>query len=371
MSDIILEIDFQTKQDNPPALHTLTKNYLDLLHKPMPDVDSNKEILFKDDSQIKTLIANFHLNTFGNKKPEIRIRAYRFSHFIKDIELADRIRYDKFEDDSGFSYRYRRYDDFEEEEYIRFNDDYYDDLLELEKDKDWYIEKFGVSFYTLQKQYLQRQRSWCVSTDKDFAAKAADIVGLYLNPPQNAIVLCVDEKPSIQALERRTGYIETRNGKHIRAYKSTYKRNGTLNLFAALQVASGFIKGKITKHKTREDFLEFMDSIVSEYGKEKELHVIMDNYCTHKRNETWLEKNPNVYFHYTPTSASWLNMVEIWFGILSIKSLKGASFHSTDALGQHITCFLENYNKHCNPFKWRKREVNEAQIKNNIENLRN
>ncbi len=225
------------------------------------------------------------------------------------------------------------------------------------------LKKEGIS--------LQRQRSWCISTDKDFAAKAADIVGLYLNPPQNAIVLCVDEKPSIQALERRTGYIETRNGKHIRAYKSTYKRNGTLNLFAALQVASGFIKGKITKHKTREDFLEFMDSIVSEYRKEKELHVIMDNYCTHKRNETWLEKNPNVYFHYTPTSASWLNMVEIWFGILSIKSLKGASFHSTDALGQHITCFLENYNKHCNPFKWRKREVKGAQIKNNIENLRN
>lgn len=156
-SDIILEIDFQTKQDNPPALHTLTKNYLDLLHKPMPDVDSNKEILFKDDSQIKTLIANYHLNTFINKKPEIRIRAYRFSHFIKDIELAGRIRHDRFEDDSGFSYRYRRYDDFEEEEYIRFNDDYYDDLLELEKDKDWYIEKSGVSFYTLQKQYLQRR----------------------------------------------------------------------------------------------------------------------------------------------------------------------------------------------------------------------
>jgi transposase len=225
------------------------------------------------------------------------------------------------------------------------------------------LRKEGIS--------LQRQRSWCISTDKHFASKAADIIGLYLAPPQNAIVLSVDEKPSIQALERRTGYIETRNGKHIRAYKSTYKRNGTLNLFAALQVASGFIKGKITKHKTREDFLEFMDSIVSDFGKEKELHVIMDNYCTHKRNETWLEKNPNVYFHYTPTSASWLNMVEIWFGILSMKSLKGASFHSTDALGEHIMCFMENYNKHCNPFKWRKRKVKGAQIKFNIDNLRN
>jgi transposase len=218
---------------------------------------------------------------------------------------------------------------------------------------------------------LQRQRSWCISTDKDFAAKAADIVGLYLNPPQNAIIISVDEKPSIQALERKTGYVETKNKKIIRAYKSTYKRNGTLNLFAALNVASGFITGKITKYKTREDFLVFMDSVVVEYDKTTELHVILDNYATHKKNDKWLEKNLNVKFHYTPTSASWLNMVEIWFGIFSIKSLRGASFNSTEELGEHITTYIEKYNKKCEPFKWKKRKVKGSQINNNIDNLRN
>jgi transposase len=218
---------------------------------------------------------------------------------------------------------------------------------------------------------LQRQRSWCISTDKDFAAKAADIVGLYLNPPQNAIIISIDEKPSIQAIERKTGYIETKNGKIIRAYKSTYKRNGTLNLFAALNIASGFISGKVTKYKTREDFLAFMDSIVAEFDKTTELHVILDNYSTHKKNDEWLNKNRNVNFHYTPTSASWLNMVEIWFGIFSIKSLKGASFNCTDELGEHIVTYIEKYNKKCEPFKWKKREVKGAQIKNNIVNLCN
>lgn len=234
--------------------------------------------------------------------------------------------------------------------------------LNCSEDAIWRIlRKEGIS--------LQRQRSWCISTDKDFAAKAADIVGLYLNPPQNAIIISVDEKPSIQAIERKTGYIETRNGKIIRAYKSTYKRNGTLNLFAALHIASGFISGKITKYKTREDFLAFMDSIVAEFDKTSELHVILDNYCTHKRNYEWLNKNPNVHFHYTPTSASWLNMVEIWFGIFSIKSLKGASFNNTEELNDHIMTYIEKYNKKCEPFKWKKRKVKGAQIKNNIENL--
>jgi len=121
---------------------------------------------------------------------------------------------------------------------------------------------------------LQRQRSWCVSTDKEFAAKAADIVGLYLNPPEKALVISVDEKPSIQALERKTGYVETDNGKIVRAYKSTYKRHGTLNLFAALKVATGEIKTAITQLKRREEFLQFMDQVVAESSPDQELHVI-------------------------------------------------------------------------------------------------
>ena len=218
---------------------------------------------------------------------------------------------------------------------------------------------------------LQRQRSWCVSTDKEFTAKAADIVGLYLDPPEQALVISVDEKPSIQALERKTGYVETDNGKIVRAYKSTYKRHGTLNLFAALQVATGEVKTAFTPRKRREEFLQFMDQIVEETLSEQELHVILDNYCTHKKCDAWLAQHPNVHFHFTPTSASWLNQVEIWFGILSRKALRGLSAKSTAELRQAIEAFIAAYGKHAKPFKWRKREVKGSQLRNTIVNLCN
>lgn len=218
---------------------------------------------------------------------------------------------------------------------------------------------------------LQRQRSWGVSTDKEFAVKAADIVGLYLNPPDNALVISVDEKPSIQALERKTGYVETDNGKIVRAYKSTYKRHGTLNLFAALEVATGQVLTAITQLKRREEFLQFMDQVVAETHAEQELHVILDNYCTHKKCDAWLAKHPNVFFHYTPTSASWLNQVEIWFGILSRKALRGLNSRNTEELRQAIEAFVAAYLKNPKPFKWRKREVKGAQLRNTIVNLCN
>jgi len=218
---------------------------------------------------------------------------------------------------------------------------------------------------------LQRQRSWCVSTDKQFAAKAADIVGLYLNPPEKALVISVDEKPSIQALERKTGYVETDNGKIVRGLKSTYKRHGTLNLFAALEVATGQVKTAFTQLKRREEFLQFMDQIVAEAPAEQELHVIMDNYCTHKKCDAWLAAHPNVHFHFTPTSASWLNQVEIWFGILSRKALRGLSTTSTEQLRQAIEAFIKAYAQHAKPFKWRKREVKGSQLRNTIVNLCN
>jgi transposase len=218
---------------------------------------------------------------------------------------------------------------------------------------------------------LQRQRSWCVSTDKEFAAKAADIVGLYLDPPEKALVISVDEKPSIQALERKTGYVETDNGKIVRAYKSTYKRHGTLNLFAALRVATGEVKTAFTQRKRREEFLQFMDQIVEETLPEQELHVILDNYCTHKKCDAWLAQHSNVHFHFTPTSASWLNQVEIWFGILSRKALRGLSAKSTAELRQAIEAFIAAYSKHAKPFKWRKREVKGSQLRNTIVNLCN
>jgi len=218
---------------------------------------------------------------------------------------------------------------------------------------------------------LQRQRSWCVSTDKEFAAKAADIVGLYLNPPEKALVISVDEKPSIQALERKTGYVETDNGKIVRGLKSTYKRHGTLNLFAALEVATGQVKTAITQLKRREEFLQFMDQVVAEAPPAQELHVILDNYCTHKKCDAWLTEHPNVHFHFTPTSASWLNQVEIWFGILSRKALRGLSSQSTAELRQAIEAFIKAYSEHAKPFKWRKREVKGSQLRNTIVNLCN
>ena len=218
---------------------------------------------------------------------------------------------------------------------------------------------------------LQRQRSWCVSTDKEFAAKAADIVGLYLNPPEKALVISVDEKPSIQALERTTGYVETDHGQIVRAYQSTYKRHGTLNLFAALEVATGQIKTAITPLKRREQFLQFMDQVVADASPEQELHVIWDNYCTHKKGDAWLAQHPRVHFHFTPTSASWLNQVEIWFGILSRKALRGLSTKSTAELRQAIEAFVAAYAQHARPFKWRKREVKGSQLRNTIVNLRN
>jgi transposase len=218
---------------------------------------------------------------------------------------------------------------------------------------------------------LQRHRSWCVSTDPEFAAKAADVIGLYLNPPQNALVLSVDEKPSIQALERARGYVQTSSGKIVQGMKSTYKRHGTINLFAALEVATGIIRGKTTQTKKRADFQAFMDDVIADQPLERQIHVILDNLNTHKKNDDWLAAHPNVTFHFTPTSASWLNQVEIWFGIFQRKTLRNASFRSIDQLIKAIRDFTAAYNENAAPFVWRKREVKGSQLRNTIVNLRN
>jgi len=200
---------------------------------------------------------------------------------------------------------------------------------------------------------------------------AADIIGLYLNPPENALVLSVDEKPTIQALERASGYVLTSSGKIVHGLKSTYKRHGTVNLFAALEVATGVIRGKTTQTKKRVDFQAFMTDLVAEQPPDREIHVILDNLATHKKNDDWLAAHPNVTFHFTPTSASWLNQVEIWFGIFSRKALAAASFASIAQLVQAIRDFTEAYNRNAAPFVWRKREVKGAQLRNTIVNLRN
>jgi transposase len=220
------------------------------------------------------------------------------------------------------------------------------------------------------KIHLQRNHSWCISTDPEFAAKAADIVGLYLKPAENAVVLCVDEKPSIQALGRRQGWIRLPDGRAISGYSHEYKRNGTTTLFAALEVATGQVKGKLYKRKRRREFLDFMNDLVASYPADQQLHVVLDNFTTHKpKNDKWLQRHKNVHFHYTPTHASWLNMVEIWFSLLSRHALKNKSHDDVKALVRTIQEYIEVYNETAHPFEWTKENVVPGQLKKNYADL--
>lgn len=218
--------------------------------------------------------------------------------------------------------------------------------------------------------HLQRRHSWCISTDPQFAEKAADIVGLYLSPPDNAVVISVDEKPAIQALERAQGYLKLPNGKAITGYNHEYKRHGTTTLFAALNIATGQVNAGHYNRRRRREFLDFMNSVIADY-QDKEIHVILDNLKTHKpKHERWLPRHKNVHFHYTPTHASWLNQIEIWFSILTRKALRGASFVSVKQLREAISNFLESYNKDAAPFEWKKTKVKAVPLKDSYAKLR-
>jgi transposase len=217
-------------------------------------------------------------------------------------------------------------------------------------------------FLRHQRIDLDGQKSWCESDDAEFAAKAADVVGLYLAPPENAIVLCIDEKPSIQALERAQGYLRLPNGRALSGHSHDYKRHGTTTLFAALDLATGKVAAAHQKRRRRVEFLAFMDAIVAAYP-DKEIHAVLDNLNTPKKNEAWLAAHPNVHFHFTPTRASWLNQVEIWFSILASKSLRGASFTSLTQLRQHIDDFIARHNAEATPFIWTKPAVHQHRFK--------
>jgi transposase len=218
---------------------------------------------------------------------------------------------------------------------------------------------------------LQQSHSWCVSTDPEFAAKAADITGLYLDPPENAIVICVDEKPHIQALERVQGYLRLPNGRAITGFAHEYKRHGTTTLFAALEVATGLVSAGHYKRRRRREFLDFMNEIVRDYGPELQLHVILDNLNTHKpKHDRWLARHRNVHFHYTPTRASWLNQIEIWFSILARQALKGRSFRSPRELRHAISQFVQHYNAATAPFEWKKAVVQQGPLAHSFANLR-
>jgi transposase len=209
---------------------------------------------------------------------------------------------------------------------------------------------------------LAARKSWCESNDPEFASKAADVVGLYVAPPQKAIVLCIDEKPSIQALERAQGYLKLPNGRALTGQSHDYTRHGTTTLFAALEVATGKVIAAHSKRRRRVEFLGFMNSIVAAFPNRK-LHVILDNLNTHKKNERWLTKHPKVQFHFTPTRASWLNQIENWFSILQGQSLSGASFTAVNELQEHIDAFIRAYNEKAEPFVWTKKKVHQRRFK--------
>jgi transposase len=218
-------------------------------------------------------------------------------------------------------------------------------------------------FLRAQKIDLSGRKSWCESNDPDFVAKAAEIVGLYMAPPQNALVLAIDEKPSIQALERAQGYLKLPNGRAMTGQSHNYTRHGTTTLFAALDLSSGKVVGRHYKRRRRIEFLDFMNQVVAAHG-EREIHVVLDNLSTHKpKRDMWLKRHKNVRFHYTPTHASWLNQIEIWFSILTGKSLSGESFVSVTQLIAHIDAFIESYNETATPFVWTKSKVHQKRLK--------
>ena len=209
---------------------------------------------------------------------------------------------------------------------------------------------------------LGGRKSWCESNDPEFASKAADVVGLYMAPPARAVVLCIDEKPSIQALERAQGYLKLPNGRALTGHSHEYMRHGTTTLFAAFEVATGKVKAAHKKRRRRKEFLEFMDDVVADYPRRR-LEVIVDNLNTHKKNEDWLARHPLVTFHFTPTRASWLNQVEGWFSILQGQSLTGASFTSVEQLKAHMDAFIATYNEDAEPFVWTKSKVYQRRVK--------
>lgn len=218
----------------------------------------------------------------------------------------------------------------------------------------------GVSHSTVHRIWqahdLQPHRieTFKFSTDPDAEEKIHDVVGLYMNPPTNAVVLSVDEKTQIQALNRTQPILPLRPGVPARQTHD-YQRNGLTSLYAALEVASGKVLGECSVRHTGADFLRFLKVLARRYRK-RELHVILDNSSTHKTPEVqaWLEAHPRIHFHFTPTGASWLNMVEAWFSILTRKSVRRGSFDTVRALIKHIERYIDHWNEHPTPFVWTK-----------------
>jgi transposase len=199
-----------------------------------------------------------------------------------------------------------------------------------------------------------RAQTFKFTTDPEAEAKIQDVVGLSLAPPTNAVVLSVDEKTQIQALERTQPLLPLRP--HLPARQThDYHRHGLTSLYAALEVGSGRVTGECSVRHTGADFLRFLKRLHRTYCR-RELHVILDNSSTHSTPavKTWLRAHPRIHFHFTPTGASWLNMVEAWFGLLTRQSVRRGSFRSVRALIRHIEHYLAHWNSDPTPFIWTK-----------------
>ena len=199
-----------------------------------------------------------------------------------------------------------------------------------------------------------RSETFKFTSDPRAAEKIEDVVGVYLNPPTNAVVLCLDEKTQIQALERTQPILPLRPGLPARQTHD-YERWGTTDLYAALEIANGRVTGELTPSHTGADFLHFLQTVARRYRR-RELHIVLDNSSTHSvpAVRAFLAAHPEIHFHFTPTGASWMNMVEAWFGILTRKSVRRGSFASVPALINHIKAYIANWNEHPTPFVWTK-----------------
>lgn len=194
-----------------------------------------------------------------------------------------------------------------------------------------------------------------VSNDPLFEEKLHDAVGLYLDPPENAVVFCVDEKSSIQALDRTQPGLPIKKGR-AETMTHDYKRHGTSTLFAALEVKTGQVIGECKKRHRHQEFLSFLKAVEQQTPKDKALHIIVDNYATHKhaKVKNWLNRNKRVELHFIPTSSSWLNLVERFFGILTEKQIRRGVFTSVAELEEKIMQFIERHNESPQPFVWTK-----------------
>jgi transposase len=218
--------------------------------------------------------------------------------------------------------------------------------------------ELGVSHNTVARVWREHGlRPWQTatfkfSTDPELEAKVRDVVGLYLDPPERAVVLCLDEKSQIQALERTQPLRPLASGRPER-HTHDYLRHGTTTLFAALEVATGRVTDHCYPRHRHEEFLAFLKLVARAYPR-RELHVVVDNYATHKHPavQAWLARHPRVRLHFTPTSASWLNLVEIFFAITSRQALRRGDFPSVAELVAAIGRFCDAWNERCRPFRW-------------------